>query len=170
MFGEFCSALVARLFRWRGPTTILWAIVAVRVNTINSHSFRSFAHIGNKIVEVLPSIVDRDAPRPIPLVRLMACDFASFAHPLPDLIRWRKTACSGSGVTMFALGARHHFFVQASARTGVSGDNVRFVFDANGAAVASDTYLAASQFLNDDDAPVSLSGSVHSCWQNRFLR
>ena len=85
--GEYdAGAAIGVLFRRGGPSTVARLVVAVIVNTINRFSNRWFAHIGQKVLELLPSFADSNAAAAVSAPVSVLWVGASVAHASPARI------------------------------------------------------------------------------------
>lgn len=73
--------IVGLLFA-RCPTTVFGTVRAIVVNALKSHAWRPFAHIGNKVCKIQPSVANSNAAPAITVV--MRC--ASVKAPLLDVL------------------------------------------------------------------------------------
>ena len=78
---------VMTLLVGRRPSTILWRVRTVIVDTIKHEARRARAHVSHKCVEVVdPAITDRDAaPAPVPIPWMVGVQASSF-HVAPRII------------------------------------------------------------------------------------
>lgn len=70
----------------RGPPTVARLIVSGAINTVDGVSFRTKAHVSEKIVEGLPSFANRDAFAPIRRIFGVARVVAAALHGVPCLV------------------------------------------------------------------------------------
>lgn len=77
---------ISRLLLWRSPAAILRPVGSTRVDAVKARRSRSFAHVGNKILEPKPTRADRDAFRAVATKVLHVRIAATVQHPLPNAI------------------------------------------------------------------------------------
>jgi len=80
--------ILCLLFR-SGPPAIVRLIVAVIVDSVESHSVRSFSHVSKKILKLEPSFANRYS-----FFNIMTA-FDSVLHRIPRNICWTSISISG---------------------------------------------------------------------------
>jgi hypothetical protein len=74
----------------RGPSAIFRAVIAVIVNALNRHAFRSRSHIGQERIEgLLPTFADGNAATAISVIVGKGRIAASVSHCLPRFVLGR---------------------------------------------------------------------------------
>lgn len=104
------TRVVAALLLKGGPSAVLWAIVAVLINAVDGMlGRRATAHVGQKVVERLPSVADTNASETVVLGVSLVCSAASLSHVFPAQVLWAFVALAslamGDGVWFFTLSA-----------------------------------------------------------------
>lgn len=126
------------LFPRRGPAAIARLVVPVVVGiTINRLSFRSFAHVSQKVFErVPPSVADRDTHTAVSLIIGGGRVMASLIHRLPAFICRRLNhamcsdlrACLASAVPLLARSHRCRSGHNAPSAVAITEPPRTFVF------------------------------------------
>src|SRR5690348_4544857 len=84
------ASIVGLLLR-RGPSAILWRIVPVIVDAVDASTWRSHAHVTDKVLEHHPAVAHADAAPSVVLERWMFFVIAALLHLLPCAILPRLT-------------------------------------------------------------------------------
>src|SRR6185503_4487953 len=80
------STCIARLFRWRRPTTILSVVIAIIIDAVERFRRRLFAHICYEVFKYHPGFVEAYSTASPSWVCLACRVSASFFHMRPDFI------------------------------------------------------------------------------------
>jgi hypothetical protein len=108
---------VVALLPWGSPTTIFRSVVALGVDPVKAGPFWSFAHVGKKILEVMPAVTNFYPFTAIASVIGSAGTQASALHGIPRHKGWRFGAFSTMTVTCI--------YVNFVAATGLNGTGTK---------------------------------------------
>lgn len=84
--GQRLRSLVALLLASCGPTNVARFVVAVVIDPIKAHAFRTLAHVGKEVLEFLPTFADKDAPSTPVLKSGMGLPSAALNHRVPNVV------------------------------------------------------------------------------------
>lgn len=85
------NALVSLLLLFCSPTTILWRVMSIVINSVNTGSWRSWGHIVFKSgIVVFPTLANCNSPTSIVFKILGSRCITSAFHALPHGIKWRR--------------------------------------------------------------------------------
>lgn len=83
------GSAISNLFGSGGPNAIFRFVVSVIVSSLNCHSIRGDAHIGQEVVELLPPITDVNTPATVIDICRDIGVFTSLAHTYPSVVGCR---------------------------------------------------------------------------------
>jgi len=141
------SSIISLLF-FSGPSTVLFAVVSVVVDTVNGHSFGGFSHVGKEILKYSPTRVVCDASSPVIVVSRIFRIITSLSKVLP----YTMNSCSA-----FAVRSKPRFRSSSATLTST----------ANGASI----YISSSHFFTSSTltfAQVVRMPSPTFSWLNDF--
>jgi hypothetical protein len=69
-----------------GPATVTGFVVTIVVDAIQRESSRACAHIGEKVLEAVPALADRDTPPTVTRPVVARCVAAPLQHALPRVV------------------------------------------------------------------------------------
>jgi hypothetical protein len=127
------------------PNAIIWVIMAVRVFSLNRHSFRPFTHVFEKFLKgILPAFTNSDSSATVVTVRVASWVKASRFKAFPNCIGWSigTAVCSFAASLLASTGF-------CRTRNQVGGSDDFFT-----SAIANAKTLGASFFngvIRDDD-------------------
>ena len=164
--------LITVLFFGRGPSAIARFVVAVIIDTINRHAFRHTHHVGNKILDPVPTLANDYSSAPIIFIGRMFWVVAAMNHANPAFIHFGARQVVRNFLPV--KGARMLFCqlgVQASARfcaaTFKSADIYGFLIAAIAKAVPSSAAAAMVRRAADNDKPPKpLSDAINELWHD----
>lgn len=84
----YATTSISRLFLLRNPSTILWAIVPVYLDSIQRKSWAPRRrHVIEEILKIRPSLTNHNSPATIVTPVLVPRVVATIAHPSPDFVK-----------------------------------------------------------------------------------
>lgn len=97
----FLFGRIAHLFSTCSPSTVARFVVSIVINSIKGMNFGwAQSHIGQEVIELVPSFTDSDSSCAITVKHWLACIAASTIHIKPCPIFWRAT-CAPFSESMF---------------------------------------------------------------------
>lgn len=153
-------APIARLSLARSPSTISGLVVAIGINPVKRHSFRTGAHAGEKAIECHEFIRDLDASPSVLGVGRIARISCPPKHPIPSL---KCTGRLSGSLPMDSGPLRGLFLEKAPARSGSGKSELRSVKKSDYAALTAALPFKwrPDMYSNNRKSRECLSGNVN---------
>ena len=122
---EMSGSLVSSLFCTSSPSTIIWAIGSVIVDSIQRSLGWRFAHVSNEIRIIKPAFAHHNSTPALVFVGRAALVIASLANVAPNFITaWVSRFFATSGSSVLKIHSLVVRFLVASARRSMSPGKV----------------------------------------------
>lgn len=132
---EYAVALVSGLFRWRGPSAVIRAVVGIYVNSVNRVSASwCGSHVDKEALKLVPLLANLDAAPAVVWVILAVSIVAASHHICPGLVF--LGLLSGAGMAVRGVGFGSCLPLKASARSCVPVGQLRSINNGFSTAVA----------------------------------